>query len=356
MVADMTRRIAASAGSPADPPLAVTALTDPTQLPDLVPDWWGLWHIAENPLPFTSPGWLVAWWRHLGGGPLCVLTVRDRSRLIAVLPMFGHEGPEGARLLPLGISVSDMFDLLVAPGRTEEAVTALAAALAGFRCYRCEFHEVPASSALCSLARRTTVQSTAPVLDVPRFASLSARAGPQRRLRRAQGIAAMADLVLDRPGSEAMESLFILHGLQWHARGEEGVLAARNLQNFHIEAARELERAGALRLHRIRHHDRTIAMLYGFHVRGRTYAYLSGTDPDYARLSLGTVLIGAAIEAAHAEGAREFDFLRGPEPYKYAWGAVDRPLLRLDLGLPARTRAPHRPPAERARSRRAVPA
>jgi len=31
-----------------------------------------------------------------------------------------------------------------------------------------------------------------------------------------------------------------------------------------------------------------------------------------------------AIEAAIAEGAREFHFLRGREAYKYEWGAVDR--------------------------------
>jgi hypothetical protein len=31
-----------------------------------------------------------------------------------------------------------------------------------------------------------------------------------------------------------------------------------------------------------------------------------------------------AIEQAIAEGAREFHFLRGPEAYKYAWGATDR--------------------------------
>jgi CelD/BcsL family acetyltransferase involved in cellulose biosynthesis len=37
------------------------------------------------------------------------------------------------------------------------------------------------------------------------------------------------------------------------------------------------------------------------------------------------VLVGCAIEAAAEEGAREFDFLRGREAYKYRWGARDRP-------------------------------
>ena len=39
---------------------------------------------------------------------------------------------------------------------------------------------------------------------------------------------------------------------------------------------------------------------------------------------LGTVLVAHAMQAAHAEGCRVFDFLRGPEPYKYRFGATDR--------------------------------
>ena len=30
-----------------------------------------------------------------------------------------------------------------------------------------------------------------------------------------------------------------------------------------------------------------------------------------------------------AAGRRRFDFLRGNEPYKYEWGAVDEPIHRL---------------------------
>jgi CelD/BcsL family acetyltransferase involved in cellulose biosynthesis len=38
---------------------------------------------------------------------------------------------------------------------------------------------------------------------------------------------------------------------------------------------------------------------------------------------LGALAIGAVIEAGLARGARDFDFLRGAEPYKYEWGAAD---------------------------------
>jgi CelD/BcsL family acetyltransferase involved in cellulose biosynthesis len=41
------------------------------------------------------------------------------------------------------------------------------------------------------------------------------------------------------------------------------------------------------------------------------------------------VLINAAIEHAIREGCEEFDFLRGVEPYKYAWGAANQHTYRL---------------------------
>jgi len=41
-------------------------------------------------------------------------------------------------------------------------------------------------------------------------------------------------------------------------------------------------------------------------------------------MSVGSVLVAHAIEQAVRGGAKTFDFLRGAEDYKYAWGAQDR--------------------------------
>ena len=54
------------------------------------------------------------------------------------------------------------------------------------------------------------------------------------------------------------------------------------------------------------------------------YFYLNGYDVGQAFVSPGTLLVGAMLEEAAAEGRAEAHFLRGREGYKYAWGAVDR--------------------------------
>ena len=40
-------------------------------------------------------------------------------------------------------------------------------------------------------------------------------------------------------------------------------------------------------------------------------------------------MVHALIERALAAGNRRIDFLRGNEPYKYEWGAVDEPIQRI---------------------------
>jgi CelD/BcsL family acetyltransferase involved in cellulose biosynthesis len=57
--------------------------------------------------------------------------------------------------------------------------------------------------------------------------------------------------------------------------------------------------------------------------------YNAGLDPDARDLSPGVLMVYAYVRRAMAAGKRRIDFLRGNEPYKYEWGAVDEPIQRL---------------------------
>jgi len=99
--------------------------------------------------------------------------------------------------------------------------------------------------------------------------------------------------------------------------------------------ARRFLARGWLRLHRLRLDDQTAAAFYCFQLGRRVYYYLSGFDVAYSKFSIGNVLMAQAIERAIADGAREFDLLRGDETYKFAWKAEERDTLRLIIGGPA---------------------
>ena len=62
--------------------------------------------------------------------------------------------------------------------------------------------------------------------------------------------------------------------------------------------------------------------------------YNSSFDPSLAALAPGMVLIRELIDEAADEGCTTFDLLRGDEPYKYRFGAVDRELRTLTLVRP----------------------
>jgi CelD/BcsL family acetyltransferase involved in cellulose biosynthesis len=117
------------------------------------------------------------------------------------------------------------------------------------------------------------------------------------------------------------------------------VLADETVRAFHAEAAPMLQAAGLLRLHGMRLDGELIGVLYCLadpsnRPEPRWYDYIGGFDPRHAALAPGTLLIAHAIESAMAEGAVAFDFLRGAEPYKYHWGAVDQAMFTLRATCP----------------------
>ena len=109
------------------------------------------------------------------------------------------------------------------------------------------------------------------------------------------------------------------------------MLADEVTQNFHREVARRMLDAGALRMYAMRIDDRIKAVFYGFAHHDAVYYYLSGYDPELENISIGNTLVAHAIDEAVRNGAKVFDFLRGADEYKYAWGATDRVNRRRQL-------------------------
>jgi CelD/BcsL family acetyltransferase involved in cellulose biosynthesis len=75
--------------------------------------------------------------------------------------------------------------------------------------------------------------------------------------------------------------------------------------------------------------DRRIAAGVHFETDDTLLFYNAGVDPEAREISPGVLLTYAYVQRALERGLRRFDFLRGNEPYKYEWGAVDEPIQRL---------------------------
>jgi CelD/BcsL family acetyltransferase involved in cellulose biosynthesis len=76
--------------------------------------------------------------------------------------------------------------------------------------------------------------------------------------------------------------------------------------------------------------------IYALRYGPEFYFYQSGFDPQYSRYSVGVVAMALSIKSAIEEGAEEYDFLHGAEPYKFHWARESRDLARIRLFPPGR--------------------
>ncbi len=330
--------------------LRVEEVSTAAELEALRAEWGDLWARSPDATPFQSPEWLLPWWRWFGGEGLWTLALRWSGTLVGLAPLFVWKDPESGmrQVTLLGNGVTDHGDVLLDPAvgaAGADAVLGHLAAHAG-RWDVCDFRDLPAGSPLVrarlpgGLAARVEEEEPCLALDLPDSLEKLRDSVPPKllgnllyaRRRAARTDAFEVECATPDTADAHFGILLRLHRARWDARGGRGVLDGPGVEAFHREVAAGFAARGWLRLYILRLGGREIAAHYGFCAKGRAFYYVGGFDPEWKKLSPGTLAVGHAVEAAVREGAREFDFLRGRESYKYAWGAVDRPKRRWKAG------------------------
>jgi len=264
--------------------------------------------------------------------------------------------PPSATAIFFGASYhADYATILTAPADLEAVAEAVAAHLAGpdgpawdvvdLRRLRCGD---PAAEALAAaFGRREAAagwtlnlerEDVCPVVRLPQggdFDDFLATLGKterheiRRKLRRAEAVGPIrltrsADPLADLP------AFIELHQKRW---GEAGLFpdtaGGAMSRHFFRRLFELLGPDGPLVLSFLSVGERRIGA--GIHlIDGPSLLYYNaGIDPGARELSPGVLMVASYVEAALAAGAARMDFLRGDEPYKYEWGAVDEPIQRL---------------------------
>jgi CelD/BcsL family acetyltransferase involved in cellulose biosynthesis len=327
-------------------PLCVEEIVDPAALEALAPEWARLVAADPKATPFQSPEWLLTWRRtFLTGGGLWTLAVRRGGELVGLAPFFVYADPASARrqLTLLGNGISDRQGLIARTDAREAVAAAVARRLAERREFwdQADFRDLPEGSTLLALplpgaAERIEADAPCPVLDLPTDPQAVLGALPKSRridLRRcARRLGEAAPLRFSRADAASLDEHFSalvrLQAARWRARGAAGVLGDPNVLAFHQAAAPGLLARGLLSLEALRLGERIIAVHYALRRGAIGYSYLHAFDPEFAGFGPGWLLLAHSLETAAREGVRRFDFLRGREAYKYAWGAVDQPQWR----------------------------
>lgn len=308
-------------------------------------EWAELWTRVPAATPFQSPAWLLPWMETFSPGRPLVLTVRHEGTLLAVAPFYVGRERDGTRWLRLiGVGNTDYLDLLV---RDEYA--RVVGDLVVHRLHTraddwdaVDLWPLADDAALLrplapsGLSDDVSVHDVCPVLTLPDTADRLDQHVPPRFLAKLRyyrrRLEKLGRITIRTAASDTVDSLFAaltaLHEARWRERGEPGVLHDPSVGAFHRAALPALFQQGSVRLLALAIDERVVACTYVLARGPRAWYYLGGFDPALERYSVGTIAVAAAIEAAIAGGARTFDFLRGAEPYKYAWGATNHAVHR----------------------------
>ena len=329
---------------------------DRRTLSGLGDEWDGLLARTTTTLPFLSWAWVSAWLDTLGSdADLELLTARDAAdgRLVGVAPFF-VEGRRRAgiphtalRFIGSGPAAPDHLDLLVEQGRRDVAEARWSRLEEGRRWDLLDLDGALDGGFVADFALRRSGdpgghQTTVPYLSLALdggWEAVQGRFGRShrsniRRYARKMDDEAGAPVAIrmvadaDEIGS-TVDRLGDLHQQVRTAQGDRGAFATDALRAFHRTMAVRLAEAGRLRLHRLDVGGAMVAAICCFRQGDTVAFYTTGYDQRWARYGPGRRVMAAAIRAAVEEGAVEFDFLRGAEPYKLAWGAEVEHDLRI---------------------------
>ena len=321
--------------------------------------WNKLLTRSHSATPFQTWEWLWSWYTRIAPKRrLLILSVYHGETLVGIAPFerVGFHGMPVRRLRFLGGGPSDYLDGIYESGREEDVLSAVFRWLKSNR-RKWDIIDLqhvrrgsPTLRYLENLGAgsewrvATRPQDVCPCASLGAdWASTVARFGKKTRgnLTYYERLASrdfefeMREVCPDELDS-ALGRLFDLHAARWRKRLLPGVLGAGRTQRFHRTAAPLLEESGRLRLYGIRLNGEWQSLLYCLCLGERTVYYIGGWNPEFRKYSLGTLLIGRAMQDAVERGCVEFDFLRGDEPYKKRWTSEKRVSVRIiaHLGTP----------------------
>lgn len=303
----------------------------------------------EEAEPFYRPEWVRAYVRAFAPGKtLCIATVRDNGRLVAVLPLIREVGSLGGlparKLRSAGNVHTYRFDILRSRIEADAAISAIWDALKRARDWDVvQLERVPIHSGLGRLARlarddghpaRIMHAMPSPHLVLP-----DREAGPasilqrthakfresvQRRMRKlcAQGA---VQFVRSRAADSELERFYELERSGWKGAHGSAIASRPATRQFYDEIAREAAKSGYFVLDTLQCAGRTVAMQYGLEYRDRYFLLKSAYDESLAACSPGHLLIHEVLNGLVARGFVGFDMMGYLNQAKRDWAPQLRP-------------------------------
>jgi CelD/BcsL family acetyltransferase involved in cellulose biosynthesis len=310
-------------------------------LEPLMDDWAELHAADDRATPFQSPGWARAWDRHWSRtAEPWVLVVRDGDQVAGLLPLW-RQRVAGLRLLRSSGDPADYSDLLALP-HARERVQAAAARELWRRRHEWDvlvLGELPPDSAIpvalnrvgLKVAHRSTV--ACPLLALPDSFEAYLKTIPSRRrtnVRRHLRYLDEGEIELRVPPVEdlpaAIDRWQELRVRQWQTMRKHLLSAhgTRDFRNLVVDAVTDLVPKRLMLVWEFVRGGQVVGSSVNLCDDRAFYPYLNAFAPELHSFGIGKIATAHGIRVSIAAGRAYYDFMRGTEPYKYWFGAVDR--------------------------------
>ena len=300
---------------------------------------------------FATPEWNRLWWEEFGDGKdLLLLTIKADDTVIALCPLY-RKLEDGKKILRWvgGIDLTDYLGPICSPADKGEVADCLVRWLGSTDVEWDEFdaHNMPVPFGFTEfLVERADhagfgfalqQEETAAILRLPSswddyLASLGSKQRHELKRKRRRIEREHPDTKLRASTPETLAGdLKIFFDMHRGAEGMKGHFMKTEIATFFERIAAAFSDLGWLRLDFLEIGDAAVASTFGFELNGTLYLYNSAYDPDLARLSPGLILVSELVSDAIDRDLEVFDFLRGPEHYKYQLGAEAIPLNNVQI-------------------------
>lgn len=315
--------------------------------PALEPAWQRLAESRGN--LFVGPDWVATALSVFAPSNYLLAVAREGREVVGVMPIEGRPGRRNVMRF-LGSELGDRFEPLCAGAVEQEFLGELASTLegrGGFRMMVLNHVDVESTwwrrlaggegSRIAAVAQRESEEFYIDLAGLDWDGYLATRSKSfRKRLSYIERALGRDHSVLIRESQDSsrldqdLDRFFALHELRWQARGGSS-LADASKREFIRQVATRLLQRGQLRLRFLEVDGTAVASLLAWKFGGRYCYYQGGFDPAWSKSSVGTLLIGDTIRAAIKEGADEFDFLLGEEPYKRRFATNSRRVANVVL-------------------------
>lgn len=316
-----------------------------------LPVWRELLARQSHTHVFATPEWNKVWWEEFNAGKeLIVLEMRRGDDPVAIVPLYRKaEGNRSILRFVGGIDLTDYIGPIGAEEDHRQVADSLVAWLQSTDLSWDEFdaHNMPVpfhfAEELVERADasgfdfRLEQEETAALLRLPPtwdeyLAALDGKERHELKRKRRRVERDHPDVRVRRATQETLEAdLKIFVDMHRGTEGMKGHFMRPDIATFFERVAHAFMPLGWLRLEFLEIGETAVATTFGFDLDKTLYLYNSAYEPDAARLSPGFILVSQLIEECIERSYDVFDFLRGPERYKYQLGAEAVPLHNVRL-------------------------